>query len=242
MPQGLSGALFMIYLTINSLSAAAQVLPRSAYGPQVVNSLPLYYQSLKGHPEKELKSVKRPGLVSDLQYATENNYMNSVLYQEKPRAIYLRQPVAQALNGVLKELSETGLGLKIFDAYRPYSVTIRLWKKLHDARYAADPAEGSDHNRGIAVDLTLLDLKTQKSVDMPTGFDNFTDSAHQDFMGLSSAVLINRNRLKRVMEKYGFIALRTEWWHFSWPHPENFDLLDLSFNELKKITDEEMEH
>lgn len=232
----------MIYLTINSLFANSQVLPRSAAGPPVVNSLLLYYQSLKDHPEKEMKSVKGPGLVSDLRYATENNFMNSVLYQEKPRAIYLRQPVALAIDRVLKELSAMGLGLNIFDAYRPYSVTVRLWKKVHDARYAADPAEGSDHNRGIAVDLTLLDLKTLKSVDMPTGFDNFTDSAHQDFMGLSSVVLKNRFRLKQVMEKYGFISLRTEWWHFSWPHSKNFDLLDLSFNQLKKITDKEMVH
>jgi D-alanyl-D-alanine dipeptidase len=238
MPHGLFRGLFAICLTIISLSAISQVLPHSAYGLPIVNSVPLYYQMLNGHPEKKMQAVLgQVGLLPDLRYSTKNNFMKSVLYPEKPQVIYLRQPVVRALVRVLKDLSEMGLGLKVFDAYRPYAVTVELWEKVHDSRYAADPAKGSDHNRGIAVDLTLMDLKTHKSVEMPTGFDNFTDSAHQDFMKLGSRELENRRLLKQVMEKYGFIALNTEWWHFSWPHPENFALLDLSFSQLKEITE-----
>lgn len=238
MPHGLFRGLFVICLTIISRSAIPQVLPRNANGLPVVNSVALYYKTLNGHPEKKMQALLgQGGLLPDLRYSTKNNFMNSVLYPEKPNVIYLRQPVVRALVRVLKDLSELGLGLEVFDAYRPYTVTVELWKKVHDSRYAADPAKGSDHNRGIAVDLTLLDLKTHKSLEMPTGFDNFTDTAHQDFTKLGSPELKNRRLLKQVMEKYGFIALNTEWWHFSWPHPENFELLDLSFGQLKEITE-----
>lgn len=238
MPRGLFRGLFVICLTIISLSAIPQVLPHGAYGLPVVNSVALYYQTLNGHPEKKMQAVLgQGGLLPDLRYSTKNNFTNRVLYPENPQVIYLRQPVVRALVRVLKDLSKMGLGLKVFDAYRPYTVTVELWKKVHDSRYAADPAKGSDHNRGIAVDLTLLDLKTENSVEMPTGFDNFTDSAHQDFTKLGSRELKNRRLLKRVMEKYGFISLNTEWWHFSWPHPENFELLDLSFGQLREITE-----
>jgi D-alanyl-D-alanine dipeptidase len=148
---------------------------------------------------------------------------------------YLRKPAAMALDSVLTDLKKMGLGLKIFDAYRPYFITVQLWEKEPDPRYAADPAKGSGHNRGIAVDLSLIDLKTRQPLEMPTGFDSFSDSAHQDFMALSALVIQHRNLLKKVMEKHGFIALATEWWHFSWPHPENYEVLDLRFNQMKEI-------
>jgi D-alanyl-D-alanine dipeptidase len=110
-----------------------------------------------------------------------------------------------------------------------------IWIPVKDERYAANPAKGSGHNRGVAVDLTLADSKTHQLLPMPTDFDNFSDSARQDFNGTDAKRIANRNLLKRTMEKYGFIPLPTEWWHFSWPHPGNFEVLDLSFAELEKI-------
>jgi D-alanyl-D-alanine dipeptidase len=98
----------------------------------------------------------------------------------------------------------------------------------------ADPRKGSGHNRGIAVDLTIIDIRTKQELTMPTGFDNFTDSAHHDFMNLPEEAIKNRKRLKEIMEKYGFLPFSTEWWHYSLPDPEKYEVLDLSFKALKK--------
>ena len=88
-----------------------------------------------------------------------------------------------------------------------------MWEPIKDERYVADPKKGSGHNRGIAVDLTLINLKTKEELPMGTGFDNFSDTAHQTFTALPEQILQNRNLFKNFMEKYGFKALETEWWH-----------------------------
>jgi D-alanyl-D-alanine dipeptidase len=149
---------------------------------------------------------------------------------------YLRLPAAKALKKIVAELKNENLSVKIFDAYRPYSVTEKMWEIVKDNRYAADPAKGSGHNRGVAVDLTLIDLHTKKELPMGTGFDNFSDSAHTDFIELPDSVLQNRRLLKTVMEKYGFKSLDTEWWHFSLPGANAYELLDVPFDDLKKLT------
>jgi D-alanyl-D-alanine dipeptidase len=237
MPSGRRRIFFMILLTVGSLAGAAQSLPRSSYGLSIVNSRSLYRQTLRGHPEKAMIPLTaKPGLFLDLRYASKNNFTGRVLYAGRPRNTWLRKPAADALDSVLSDLKAMQLGLKIFDAYRPYSVTVALWEQEPDPRYAADPAKGSGHNRGIAVDLTLVDLKTGDALQMPTGFDNFSDSAHQDFMDLPPAAIHDRALLKTVMEKHGFIALPTEWWHFSWPDPAHFEVLDLDFREMEKIS------
>src|SRR5437867_1601617 len=93
-------------------------------------------------------------------------------------------PFVFLLSCFFQELNEKGLGLKIFDAYRPYSVTVKFWELIKDERYVANPSKGSGHNRGIAVDLTIIHLKTNEELNMGTGFDNFTDTAHQAFVNL----------------------------------------------------------
>ena len=112
-----------------------------------------------------------------------------------------------------------------------------MWKVVRDSRYAADPAKGSGHNLGTSVDVTLVNLRTKKELNMGTGFDNFNDSAHQDFTALPSIILQNRNLLKTTMEKYGFKSLDTEWWHFSLPDANNYELLNIPFDALKKLDD-----
>ena len=101
----------------------------------------------------------------------------------------MRLIVARALGRVQQELNEKDLSLKIWDAYRPYSVTEKMWELIKDERYVADPKKGSGHNRGIAVDLTIIDRTTGKELDMGTGFDNFTDTAHQTFKNLPPEIL-----------------------------------------------------
>ena len=175
-----------------------------------------------------------PGIVLELRYATKNNFMGRRMYPKKTNYSFLRVAAAEALAHVQKELNASGYGLKVFDAYRPYSVTEKFWELVHDDRYVADPKKGSGHNRGIAIDLTIIELNTKRELKMPTGFDNFTDSAHHDFMALPDDVLKNRELLKKTMEKYGFVAFATEWWHYSLPNPEKFEVLDLTFSDLNK--------
>lgn len=181
----------------------------------------------------ELRSLI-PQLVYDLRYAENNNFVHRRMYPAGTNETYLRQPAAIALLKVQKELNEKGLGLKIFDAYRPYSITVKFWELVKDERYVANPAKGSGHNRGIAVDLTLIHLLTGEELNMGTGFDNFSDTAHQTFINLPEEILQNRLLLKSIMKKNGFESLSTEWWHYFLAEGSRFELLDIDFNKLKK--------
>src|ERR1043166_7586618 len=118
----------------------------------------------------ELKSLM-PNIVYDLRYATTNNFMHRLMYPANTRNTFMRQPAVAALQKVQAELNRKGMGLKIFDAYRPYAVTVKFWELVKDERYVANPSKGSGHNRGIAVDLTIIYLDSGKELDMGTGFD-----------------------------------------------------------------------
>ncbi|HXS55167.1 MAG TPA: M15 family metallopeptidase [Hanamia sp.] len=225
---------WVFFCTYNN--AVAQSKVSNKYGLLVIKDINILQKETELNPGKRMIDLRRfiPGIVFDLKYATPDNFMHERLYPPI-KTTYLRLPAATALKKVAAELDRLNLGIKIFDAYRPYSVTEKMWKVVKDDRYAADPATGSGHNRGASVDLTIIDLKTKKELPMGTGFDNFTDTAHQGFTGLPKEILKNRNVLKSVMEKYGFIALKTEWWHFYLADSANYELLDLSFAELKKL-------
>ena len=132
------------------------------------------------------------------------------------------------------KLNEMGLGLKIFDAYRPYAVTEKFWELVHDERYVANPANGSGHNRGTSLDLTIIYLENGQELNMGTDFDNFTDTAHHSFTNLPESILQNRMLLKSLMEQNGFKALETEWWHYSLPNSKQYELLNLSFKKLSR--------
>jgi D-alanyl-D-alanine dipeptidase len=236
MKAGLKWFILSIISCLYADSVQAQHLPTSLYGLPIINNDSLYKESVLFHPDKLMVSlVQIPGIVLDLRYASKNNFMHKELYPGNTKNSFLRKPVYQALDHVARDLAQQGLVPVIFDAYRPYSVTVEIWIPVKDERYAANPAKGSGHNRGVAVDLTLADAKTHRLLPMPTEFDNFSDSAHQHFNGTDTIRKANRDLLKRVMEKYGFLPLSTEWWHFSWPHPENFEVLDLSFGQLEKM-------
>ena len=203
----------------------------------VVSSWKEYARQVLHDPEKKMIELRTliPGLRYDLRYAGNNNFMQRQMYPAGTHSTFLRAPVAEALSRVDAELKEKGLGLKIFDAYRPYSVTVAFWELVHDERYVANPSRGSGHNRGLAVDLTLVDRQTGAELPMGTGFDNFTDTAHADFTALPDNVLNNRKLLTSTMEKYGFRVLQTEWWHFYFPGNDRFEVLDISFRKLQKL-------
>jgi D-alanyl-D-alanine dipeptidase len=220
---------------IFSVTVHAQPDSTIKNGIRVISSMDAYRASVEKDSNQRMVNLQFiPDIVLDLRYGTTNNFMKRVMYSEKPVFSFLRLPAAKALALVQQELLAKGYGLKIFDAYRPYFVTVKFWELVHDERYVADPKKGSGHNRGIAVDLSIIDLKTKQELVMPTGFDAFTDSAHHDFMNLSPEVLKNRKLLKETMEKYGFVEFATEWWHYSLPDPEKYEVLNLGFNELKK--------
>jgi zinc D-Ala-D-Ala dipeptidase len=214
----------------------AQELTTSAYGTPVMDKIPAYKQAIALDPAKkmvELKSVA-PKIVYDLRYATVNNFMHRRMYSKNTRHTFMRSAPAGALAAVQQELNDQGLTLKIFDAYRPYAVTVRFWELVKDERYVANPAKGSGHNRGLAVDLTIINLSTGHELDMGTGFDNFTDTAHHAFTQLPQNVLQNRKLLKEIMLKHGFSLFETEWWHYYWPNDRNYEVLDIPFNKLQK--------
>jgi D-alanyl-D-alanine dipeptidase len=218
-------------------NCSAQQSPDSTL--HIIRTVAAYRQTVRSDEHQRMVDIQKlnPDIVLDLRYATTGNFMHRVMYPEKPHYTFLREPAAEALGKVQKELHKKGFGLKIFDAYRPFSVTVKFWELVHDDRYVADPKKGSGHNRGIAVDLTIIDLKTRKELKMPTGFDNFTDSAHHDFIDLPLEILSNRNLLKETMEKFGFIEFPTEWWHYSLPDPEKYEVMDLTFKQLEKQSD-----
>jgi len=175
--------------------------------------------------------VQSLGIPIDIRYATTNNFMHEQLY---PIAkAYLRAPAARALAAVEHDLAKEHLGVKVFDAYRPLSVTKKMWDKIHNPDFVADPAKGSRHNRGAAVDLTLIDLRTGQELAMPTPYDDFTSHARQDFNDLPADVIANRAKLRDVMVKHGFEPLPTEWWHFDYKGWERFLIMDVPLPDLR---------
>lgn len=233
--QGLI-VIFSIILVFAWSTGLAQSNVVNKYGLFIVNDIKLLQSEIAADSNKKMEDVKKaiPALSLDLKYASRQNFMHRRLYPFL-QTTYLRLPAVNALRKVVEELQAKNLTIKIFDAYRPYSVTEEMWEAVKDSRYAADPSTGSGHNRGIAVDLTLINLDTKKELPMGTGFDNFSDTAHTDFMELPDSVLQNRRLLVTVMAKYGFKSLRTEWWHFSLPDASSYELLNIPFDDLKKM-------
>jgi D-alanyl-D-alanine dipeptidase len=174
-----------------------------------------------------------PAVVLDIKYATVNNFTGVAVYNI-PKA-YARLPVANALKKIQYELKKENLGLKIYDGYRPYSVTVKFYEIVKNPDYAASPRKGSRHNRGCAVDLTIIDLTTNEEIAMPTVYDDFSEKAGHGFNELPEIVLKNREKLRKIMTENGFDIYPAEWWHYDFNGWENFELMDISFEELSGI-------
>jgi D-alanyl-D-alanine dipeptidase len=164
-----------------------------------------------------------PTLVIDLRYATKHNFTGQVLYVSTDCSLI--QPTARKLLSAQNEFRSLALGLKVFDAFRPLSVQRRLWEIFPDDRYVANPAIGSRHSRGTAVDVTLIDLAGNE-LEMPTSFDEFTVQAHRSYQNLPKRVVENRKLLEDVMTRNGFVGLTTEWWHFDDSAWEHYPIID----------------
>lgn len=170
-----------------------------------------------------------PDIALDIRYATPNNFTGKTVY---PVArCFLIKDAALALAKVQADLRTQGFGLKVFDGYRPLSVQRAFWAILPDPRYVADPAKGSRHNRGYAVDLTLVDANGH-DVPMPTEYDDFTERAHRDYMDLPQEAIANRAVLEKAMARHGFIPFPTEWWHFDYHGYEDKPNLDVPLEDV----------
>ena len=213
--------------------ATTPAIPPNRYGLQVVPDINTYEALARRDPDKRLVDLSDfvPGLVLDVKYATAANFMNKQLYPVAES--WLRYPAAVALREVQTDLAPQGLGLKVFDAYRPYRVTEAMWEPIRNPDFVADPARGSRHNRGAAVDLTLIELHTGAELAMPTPYDDFTTRAAHGFTELPQDVLANRARLRDVMVRHGFDPLPSEWWHYDFRGWERFELMDVPLDALK---------
>jgi zinc D-Ala-D-Ala dipeptidase len=168
----------------------------------------------------------------DIRYATTNNFTGKQVYSEA-RA-FLQRPAARALVAAHRELAREGYGLLIHDGYRPWTITKLFWEvtppSLHE--FVADPAIGSKHNRGCAVDLTLYDLKTGRTVEMPSAYDEMTPRAYPDYAEGPADARARRDLLRTVMERHDFTVEPNEWWHFNFKDWKEYPILDIPFSAI----------
>jgi D-alanyl-D-alanine dipeptidase len=173
-----------------------------------------------------------PTLRLDVRYATANNFVGRAVYPEA-RA-FLQRPAAEALVRAHRELAAQGYGLLIFDGYRPWSITKVFWDVTPKEKreFVANPAEGSKHNRGCAVDLSLYELATGREVGMPSAYDEMTERAYPSYTGGTPDQRGSRDLLRAALEKQGFTVEPNEWWHFNYRDWRHYPILDIPFAEI----------
>src|SRR5512140_1410302 len=218
-------AIFLLLLSSVGFSAA------------VPESLPVLQQAVQSGPPKETgKNLRKPDLVEvvrldstihlDIRYATSNNFMKRRMYDTA--VAFLQRPAAEAVVRVEKALKKFGVGLVIFDAYRPWSVTKQFWDETPSSKHSfvANPKYGSKHNRGCAVDLSLYDLKTGEEIEMPSNYDDFSTRASPKYTGGTTQQRKWRDFLRSAMEKEGFGVDPGEWWHFDYRDWRMYPVMD----------------
>jgi D-alanyl-D-alanine dipeptidase len=202
----------------------------------------LLKEALAAQPPKESGEFRKSDLVEltrldptiklDIRYATTNNFLGSVFYSQAKA--FMQRPAAEALVRVNQKLKKLGYGLLIHDAYRPWYVTKVFWDATPVDKhiFVADPSQGSRHNRGCAVDLTLYDLKTGKPVEMVSTYDETTDRAYPDYPGGTSLQRWHRKLLREAMESEGFTVYDAEWWHFDFKDWKHYPIGNTTFEKL----------
>lgn len=227
------------FLLIAQLSSAQQV---SFHITPLRPVEELRTEALKARPPHEPGNFRAPDLVElvkldpaiklDIRYASTNNFLGTAVYTQA-RA-FLQRPAAEAVVRAQHEREASGYGLIIHDGYRPWYITKIFWDATPGEQkiFVANPAEGSKHNRGCAVDLSLYDLKTGKEVDMPSGYDEMTTRAYADYTGGTADERARRSLLRRVMVKQHFNVNPTEWWHFDYVDWKQYSILNTKFEDL----------
>jgi D-alanyl-D-alanine dipeptidase len=194
-----------------------------------------YKKAVAANPEKELINLQKfvPGIVLDIKYATPDNFTHEKVYTLAKA--FARKPVAEALKKVQAKLKPMGLGIKIYDAYRPWSATVKFFELMKgDTMYVASPYKGSRHNRGCALDMTLINLKTGKELTMPTEYDAMQKESWPSTPVNDPDIRKNRETLINIMESNGFTVYITEWWHFDFKDWNKFEVMNIDFEKLEK--------
>jgi len=198
--------------------------------------------ALRAQPPVERGEFRTPDLVElatldptlrlDIRYAGTRNFLGTPLYSQS-RA-FLQRPAAEALVRVQRALAADGYGLLVHDGYRPWYVTKMFWDATppEQHHFVADPAQGSRHNRGCAVDLTLVDLRTGREPDMPSLYDEFSERAYPTYAGGSADARAHRDLLRRRMEAEGFTVYEYEWWHFDYRDWESYPIGNVRFEDI----------
>jgi len=183
-------------------------------------------------PELVELTTLDPAIHLDIRYATTNDFLGTPVYTQA-RA-FLQRPAAEALVRALHKLQALGYGLLIHDAYRPWYVTKIFWDATppEGKIFVADPSQGSRHNRGCAVDLTLYDLTTGKPIEMPGTYDEMSPRSFPDYPGGTSLQRWHRDLLRRAMESEGFTVYEHEWWHFDYKDWHEYPILNIKFEDL----------
>lgn len=187
-----------------------------------------FSKEIMNNNNETLVNIKQvnPRILIDMRYATSNNFTGHRVYSKD---ICLALPiVADKLSRIQTELEKQGLGLKVYDCFRPKSAQQKFWELVPDERYVSNPAKGSRHTRGTTVDLTLVD-RDGNELEMPSGFDDFSEKAHRSFMACSAKAVRNRALLEKLMVSEGFEPLPTEWWHFDLTGWRSYPELELEF-------------
>jgi D-alanyl-D-alanine dipeptidase len=174
-----------------------------------------------------------PSIKLEIRYATANNFLGTRIYDEA-RA-FLQRPAADALVRAHRALKPLGYGVLIHDAYRPWYVTKIFWDATPASKkwLVADPSQGSKHNRGSAVDLTLYDLKTGQPVEMVSTYDESTDRAYAEYPGGTSRQRWHRELLRQALEAQGFVVNPQEWWHFDFKEWRSYRIGNIPFSKIK---------
>ncbi len=226
-----------------ALSAAAQQASVQTFKITPLKPVEeLRREALAAEPPEEKGEFLKPDLIElvrldptiklDIRYASTNNFMGTPFY-DQARA-FLQKPAAEAVARVNQKLKPRGYGLIIHDGYRPWYVTKMFWDGTaadkHD--YVANPQEGSRHNRGCAVDLSLYDLRTGREVDMPSGYDEMSERAHADYEGGTPDERRLRDLLRQEMEADGFQVYPFEWWHFDYKDWKKYPIMNVTFDQV----------
>lgn len=208
----------VILLLLLSLVAFAQGPPKEA-GP---------------FREPELRELVKldPTIKLDIRYANRNNFLGRPVYKEA-RA-FLQKPAAEALVRAHQKLREKGYGIVVFDGYRPWSVTKIFWDVTPQDKkiFVADPSQGSRHNRGCAVDLSLFELATGKIVQMPSEYDEMTERAHINYACATPEAKHLREMLRSAMESEGFVVYEPEWWHYDYKDWKEYPIQNIPFSKI----------
>jgi D-alanyl-D-alanine dipeptidase len=233
----------VLLLAVTAWSAQPQAPPGKVFRIAPLRPVEeLRREALAATPPAQPAGLRAPELVEltkldktirlDIRYASTENFLSTRLY-DQPRA-FLQRLAAEALVRAHRALRKKGYGLLIHDAYRPWYITKIFWEATPPAlrQYVADPAEGSRHNRGCAVDLTLYERKSGRAVEMPGLYDEMSERSHANYAGGTAEQRRRRDLLRAAMEAEGFTVYEFEWWHFDYKDWRQYPVLNLPFHQI----------